>query len=94
MDRPHKYIIVCQKTGKITETDIEPRLYDLQTYEPSDRENVSILKQTKECYIDTRYDAKIRLYNYLTYTKKGLPIPKYNPFINTEIGKSLPILNF
>lgn len=87
-------MIIDQKTGEIRETDIEPCIHELQTYEPTDKPNIRALKQTKICYIDTRYDAKIRLYNYLTYTKKGLPIPKYNPFINTEIGKSLPILNF
>ena len=34
------------------------------------------------------------LYNYINYTKKGLPIPRYEPFKGTEIGISLPILNF
>ena len=52
------------------------------------------LKQTKTCYIDNRYNAKLRLYNYVTYTKNGLDIPKYKPFKNTEVGRTKPILNF
>lgn len=92
MEKPYKYAIFCDKTNKITETNIAPRLRELQTYEPTDREGVKELKQTKTCYIDTRYEAKKRLYNYITYTKNGLKIPKYKPFEGTEIGK--PILNF
>ena len=94
MERPYKYTIICRKTGNIQETNIEPLLHQLQTYEPTETPNVMAIKQTKDCYIDTRYGAKIRLYNYLTYTRKGLPIPEYRPFANTEIGKSLPILSF
>lgn len=94
MNKPYKYAIFCEKTRKIKETNFEPRLRELQTYEPTDKEGVKELKQTKTCYIDTRYEAKKRLYNYITYTKKGLEIPKYRPFEGTEIGKSLPVLNF
>lgn len=43
---------------------------------------------------DTRYKAKLRLYNYVTFTKMGLEIPTYKPFAGTEIGKTTPILNF
>jgi hypothetical protein len=39
---------------------------------------------------DTRYDAKLRLYNYLNGIKPKL----YKPFEGTEIGKTIPILNF
>ena len=28
-------------------------------------------------YIDTRHEARLRLYNYITYTKNGLKIPSY-----------------
>lgn len=34
MKRPYKYTIVCNKTNHITETNIEPLLHHLQTYEP------------------------------------------------------------
>ena len=39
-------------------------------------------------YIDTRYRAKLRLYNYINGVKP------YRPFEGTEIGKTIPILNF
>ena len=47
------------------------------------------LKQTRTCFVDTRYKAKLRLFNYLNGGEC-----KYNPFKGTEIGKTLPILNF
>lgn len=45
-------------------------------------------------YEDTRYEAKLRLYRYITYTKQGREIPRYRPYKGTEIGKTIPILNF
>lgn len=96
MQLPYKYTIICNKTKQIIrETNIEPRLYELQTYEPTDKENVKELKQTKTVYIDTRYEAKLRLYNYFR-RKEGLSTypPKYEPFKGSEIGKTIPILNF
>jgi len=94
MKRPYKYIIIDNKTGDIEETDIEPMMYQLQTHEPTNDPNRFVLQQTKTAYIDTRYDAKLRLYNYITYTKQGKEIPNYRPYDGTKIGKSLPILNF
>ncbi len=94
MKKPFKYSIICQKTGQITETNIPPLLHHLQTWEKTEDESISILKQTKIVYEDMRYDAKLRLYNYVTFTKNGLQIPRYNPFKGTQIGISLPILNF
>lgn len=41
-----------------------------------------------QIYIDTRYKAKLRLWRYIHKIKP------YRPFEGTEIGKSLPILNF
>ena len=76
------------------ETNTPPLLHQLQTWESTSNENVRELKQTKTAYMDTRYEAKLRLYNYITYTKKGLSVPKYKPFQNSEIGKTTPILNF
>ena len=52
-----------------------------------------VLKQTKVCYIDTRYAAKLRLFNYLkNKTKERLK--EYEPYANTEFGRSIPILPF
>jgi hypothetical protein len=33
-------------------------------------------------------------YNYVTFSKKGIDIPRYKPLKGTEIGKSIQILNF
>ncbi len=66
----------------------------LETWEDTENPKEKIKKQTKTCYIDTRYKAKLRLYNYITYTKNGLSVTSYKPFEGTEIGKSIPILNF
>lgn len=95
MDKPFKYTIICNKTGSVVnETNEEPLLREIQTWEETDTPNIRELRQTKTVYIDTRYEAKLRLFNYITYTKKGLNIPKYKPFIGNEIGKSIPIFNF
>ena len=95
MKQPFKYTIICNKTNKVVmETNQAPLLYQLQTWEETDDINVRELKQTKTAYIDTRYEARLRLFNYINYTSKGLEIPRYKPFLGTEIGKSLPILNF
>lgn len=94
MERPFKYTIICDKTKNVVmETNQEPLLHHLQTWEETNNPNEKILKQTKTVYIDTRYEAKLRLFNYVTYIKQGLEIPRYNPFKGTEIGKSIPILN-
>ena len=76
------------------ETNQEPLLHQLQTWEQTSEPNVRELKQTKTVYFDTRYEAKLRLFNYVNYSKKGLEIPRYRPFVGIEIGKSIPILNF
>lgn len=95
MKKPFKYTIICDKTKKVVmETNQEPLLHHLQTWEETTNPNIKVLKQTKTAYIDTRYDARVRLFNYVNYTKKGLEIPRYKPFAGTEIGKSIPILNF
>ena len=95
MKKPFKYTIICNKTKKVVmKTNKEPLLHELQTLEETSDPNVRELKQTKTAYIDTRYEAKLRLYNYVNYTKNGLEIPRYRPFAGTEIGKTIPILNF
>jgi len=95
MDRPFEYFVLCNKTKKILfETNVAPSEHRLYTYEPIEGTNIRKLTQTRTAYIDTRYKAKLRLYNYVTFTKKGLEIPTYKPFEKTEIGKSIPILNF
>lgn len=93
MNKPYKYTIRCTRTGEIQETNDYPLTHQLETWEPTNDPNVFERKLTKIAYVDTRYPAKIRLYNYLTYTKKGLEIPSYKPFAEyRKLG--LPILNF
>ena len=93
--KPFKYTIICDKTKNVVmRTNQEPLLHELQTWEETPDPNVRELKQTKTVYIDTRYQAKLRLFNYVNFIKKGLEIPRYRPFVGTEIGKSIPILNF
>jgi hypothetical protein len=94
MERPFEYTIICHKTGRISEQTYPPLLHNLQTWEQTINPNIRELRQTKTCYIDTRYRAKLRLYNYITYTKNGLEMPRYDPYKGTEIGKNTPILNF
>lgn len=95
MKKPFKFFIYCNITGEVTNrTNQEPLLHQLQTWVETDIKGTKELKQTKTAYIDTRYKARLRLYNYLTYTKNNRPIPEYNPYKDTEVGKSMPILNF
>lgn len=94
MKKPFQYTIICDKTGKVEQTNLEPLLHHLKTWEDTEDPTIKVLKQTKNVWIDTRYKAKLRLYNYITFTKKGIEIPRYKPFEGTEIGKSIPILNF
>lgn len=91
MEKPYKYQIFDTITKTWEYTNIEPLLHHLETYVPTQGKNVSVKKQTKICYIDTRYEAKKRLFEYLHPEQKKRP---YEPFKGTEIGKSLPILNF
>lgn len=95
MKKPFEYSVICSKTGKfLFETNVAPLKHHLETWEETNDPTVKQLLQTKEVYIDTRYATKLRLWNYITFTKKGFSIPRYEPFAGTEIGKSLPILNF
>lgn len=95
MNKPFKYTIICDKTKNVVmETNQEPLLHQLQTWEETTDQNVKELKQTRTVYIDTRYEAKLRLFNYVNFIKKGLEIPRHKPYEGTEIGKSIPILNF
>lgn len=97
MKKPFKYTVFCELTHEVLyETNQEPSLRELQTWQLTTKKGQPCmeLKQTRTAYLDTRYEAKIRLYNYFTYTKQGLPIPKFSPFEGTEIGKTIPILNF
>ena len=65
MNKPFKYTIICDKTKKVVmKTNQEPLLHQLQTWEQTSEASVRELKQTKTAYIDTRYQAKLRLYTW------------------------------
>lgn len=95
MKKPFRFTIIDRKTKKFEETNITPSHVELFSYvAESGNSNISHLTQVKDVYEDTRYEAKLRLYNFVTYTKQGKQIPRYKPFEGTKIGKELPILNF
>ena len=79
MKKPFKFTVICNKTGSISETDITPVMGDLQTWELTADSKVRELRQTKTVYIDIRYQAKLRLWKYVNYTRVGKKIPKYKP---------------
>ena len=81
MHKPYQYSAIHKTTKEIREfSDIFMR-----PYQPS---GVTDENYEWVVYIDTRYAAKLRLYNYIH------KIPPYRPYAGTEIGKSIPILNF
>jgi len=94
MERPHRFMVIDKMDKELSyDTDMCPILADLETWQPSGKPNEFKRVQTKECYIDSRYFAKIRLYEYLL-DKNGFAKDIYKPFAGTEIGKSIPILGF
>jgi len=94
MERPRRFMVIDKMDKQLGyDTDMCPVLGDLETWQPSGAVNEFKRVQTKECYKDARYEARIRLYEYLL-DKNGFPKDRYKPFSGTEIGKSLPILGF
>lgn len=96
MNKPYKFYLMHNVTKEIKPfvsyrtAPIESDVFGYVETSPGVKE----YKQIYTAYEDTRYKAKLRLWKYLTYTKEGKEIPKYEPFKNTEIGKSIAILNF
>lgn len=84
MQKPYKYFAIHKETKEVVYFNDMM----LKPYNPYGSE------YKWDIWIDTKYEAKLRLYNYITFTKKGIDIPIYQPFKGTEIGKSIPILNF
>jgi hypothetical protein len=95
MKKPFRYSIICNDTKKVVfETNVEPVTRNLQSWIDTKEPNIKELKITKTAYIDIRYNARLRLYNYVTFKRWGIDIPRYAPFIDSEIGESIPILPF
>lgn len=80
MEKPFKYTAIHKLTK-------EARYFNDMLLKPY---QFSSIEYEWVIWIDTRYEAKLRLFYYVTKTKPF----RYNPFEGTEIGKSIPILNF
>jgi len=89
---PQKYYVHDTIKPQLSyETNIEPLLCQLETYQPTETKDVFKKVQTKFCYIDIRYEAKLRLFYYLHPERKPTGKSIYE---GTVIGNSLPILNY
>ena len=74
MEFPYKYFIICDKTKQVVrQTNIEPLTRDLETYEDTEVKGIKKLTKTRTAYVDTRYDAKVRLFKYLQ-SKQSLKV--------------------
>lgn len=74
MEFPYKYFIICDKTKQVVrQTNIEPLTRDLETYEDTEVRGIKKLTKTRTAYVDTRYDAKVRLFKYL-HSKQSLKV--------------------
>ena len=84
MEKPYKYTAIHKVSKKIEYFNIiELRPDRIKYYFADETEYPWIILE------DIRYKAKLRLYNYVN------KIPKQKPYYaGTEIGKSIPILNF
>lgn len=80
MNYPHKYIVfIKNEDGRGSKFHSET---DHPDYYISNPEKYTV-------YEDTRRPAKMRLFKYLHPERFN-----YKPFAGTEIGKSIPILNY
>lgn len=61
MTQPFRFTIICNKTGNISERNYAPMNSEFE------RGNIRV-------YIDTRYDAKLRLYKYVMFKKYGVKL--------------------
>ena len=77
MEKPFEFTARNKQTGEYEEYNSGLAPYDLR-----------MNPDKWDLWIDTRYKAKLRLYNYINGIKP------YKPFDGTEIGKTIPILNF
>lgn len=71
--------------------DFSPQKHDLYGYRMNAKNSIVTYTKLYECYIDTRYEARLRLFYYLHPERKPTGKSIYKC---TEIGKSLPILNY
>ena len=79
MEKPYKYLIHNLITRDLSETN------DISAY--------YLNNPDFDVWEDTRYEARVRMYKYWQKSN-GITEQVYKPFEGTEIGKSIPILNF
>ena len=66
LERPYHYFILDNITKKVVRgTNVEPRVDELFTWEDTADPKVKEKRQTRTAYVDTRYPAKLRLFNYI-----------------------------
>ncbi|MFV0441841.1 MAG: hypothetical protein ACK5LV_11230 [Lachnospirales bacterium] len=65
MEKPYKFTIIGRETKKIRETNAKPTGHELFSWIPTGKENEKKYTQVADAWIDTRYEAKLRLYNYV-----------------------------
>lgn len=87
MDMPYRFYAVHTVTKQIKEFNEQPMNHRFEEWQRIDK-ITSKKVMLWEFWEDTRYLAKLRLYNYIHKIKP------WNPFEGTQIGKSIPILNF
>jgi len=76
MKKPSKYTLIHRTTKEIKPWigyTSAPLTHELMEYVDG------VNTQVWDAYIDNRYAAKLRLYNYITFAKRGLSVPKYKP---------------
>ena len=84
MEKPFEYFSIHKETKEV-------RYYNHPLLRPGRIGEDSYGEPKWDHWIDTRYKAKLRLYNYI---HKIPPKTPYKPYEGTEIGKTIPILNF
>lgn len=70
MKKPYKYTIIDIETGKEEYRNNVPSSCETHRYiSEIENTNIAHLTEVKKVFVDTRYEAKLRLYNYVTYTR-------------------------
>ena len=81
---PREYFSIHKETKEV-------RYYNDPLFRPGRIGPDSYGEPKWDHWIDTRYAAKVRLFNYIN---KIPPRKPYRPYEGTQIGISIPILNF
>ncbi len=94
MEKPHRFTMVHRTTKEekpFSSYYTYPRSSDVSDwleFAPGQYR----MEQVWDVYEDMRFKAKMRLWEYITYFKTRRVKRRYSPYKNTEIGRSIPIL--